>query len=438
MTAIPKKRKIHIDEDQFVPSLLPYIDAQQSTQLFTGNRGSGKSKFKYQKAIIFCLREKYFRLIYCRKVQENIRESIFQGLKDVINEWNLTAEFKILESSMDFVHLPTGNMMISHGLDKPEKLKSIADPTHVLVEEMTEITFADYAFLQSVLRTSKARTQFWGLFNPEHNFWGRDYFFKFPDEQNIPLGEVESNDDDTLIVKATFEQNPFIDREAYKAKLIQLSAGDQNYLTVWVDGNWGVETVDDPFCLTYDSNKHVGTTIWQPQLETYLSFDFNVNPITCGVYQHGDNWIHGIRSIKLANSNIYNLCEYITAMYNGAFFIITGDATGRNTSAMVQDGINYYTIIKNKLDVTLNQIKVHTINPPIQENRVPVNSVFKQMDVVLDKENCKDLIFDCTYVAVDSVGKIDKGSRANPKKRADHLDHWRYYLNTFHKSILKL
>lgn len=432
------KRKITIDEDQFNPVFLPYMDAPQSTQLFTGNRGSGKSQFVYQKAVIFCICKKYFRLIFCRKVSDTIRESIFQGIKDVIHGWGLTNEFKILETSMDIVHLRTGNMMISHGLDKPEKLKSISNPTHVLVEEMTETTFADYAFLQSVLRTAKAKTQFWGLFNPEFNFWGREFFFQDSEAQKIPLGEVPAKTDDTLIFKASFEQNHFIDREAYRKKLEGLAAGDQNYLTVWIDGDWGVETIEDPFCLTFEKDKHTGKTTWYPQLETYLSFDFNVNPVTCGVYQHGHKWIRGVESIKLANSDIYKLCDLIMAKYPGAMFIVTGDATGKNTSALVQDGINYYTIIKSKLNLSNNQLRVHSINPPIQENRVLVNSVFKQMEVTLDKDYCKDLIFDLTYVAVDDVGKIDKGSRTNPKKRADHLDHFRYYLNTFHKSILKL
>jgi hypothetical protein len=168
-----------------------------------------------------------------------------------------------------------------------------------------------------------------------------------------------------------------------------------------------------------------------------LSFDFNVNPITCGVYQHLGNKIWCVESIKLVKSDIYRLCDHVITKYPQALFVVTGDATGRNTSALVQDGINYYTIIKSKLNLGDSQIRVHTVNPKIEENRVLVNSAFKMMDILIDKDNCKDLIFDLTYVAVDDVGKIDKGSRTNPKKRADHLDHFRYYLNTFHKQILK-
>jgi len=104
---------------------------------------------------------------------------------------------------------------------------------------------------------------------------------------------------------------------------------------------------------------------------------------------------------------------------------------------MVHDDMNYYTIIKNELQLTDRQIRVPTVNPIVKENRVLVNAAFKKMDVAFDPEGAKDLIFDCQYVSVDEMGDIDKGDRSNPKKRADHLDHWRYYLNTFHKSIMK-
>ena len=118
-------------------------------------------------------------------------------------------------------------------------------------------------------------------------------------------------------------------------------------------------------------------------------------------------------------------------------FLVTGDATGRNTNALVQDNMNYYTVIKQKLGLGPAQIKTPTVNPPIHENRVLVNTVLLKANVSMHPEKCKDLIFDCKNVSVNDLGKIDKGDRSNPKKRADHLDHFRYYLNTFHKHLLK-
>jgi hypothetical protein len=213
---------------------------------------------------------------------------------------------------------------------------------------------------------------------------------------------------------------------------------DSYYETVFTFGRWGNRKVDDPYCYCYDDEKHKRVNKIDRRLEVILSFDFNVNPITCGVYQHIGNDIRCLQSIKMHNSNIYELCGYIRVEYSGYMFLVTGDATGRNTNALVKDEINYYTVIKQELGLSSAQIKVPSVNPPITENRVLVNAVLKKCDVSMHPEKCKDLIYDCKNVSVDDLGKIDKGDRSNPKKRADHLDHFRYYLNTFHKGVLKM
>ncbi len=218
----------------------------------------------------------------------------------------------------------------------------------------------------------------------------------------------------------------------------QLYYLDPYYYKVFTLGKWGNRKNYDPFCYTYSKEKHVKATALDPRYEVKASFDFNVNPITCGLYQdYIPGWIFGIESIKLENSDIYKLCDYILANYPNCLFIVTGDATGQATTALVQDGINYYTVIKSKLNLSSGQIKVPSVNPKVKENRVLVNAVFHSMNVALDPVKCKGLIYDCENVSVNDMGDIDKGDRSNPKKRADHLDGWRYYLNTFHRNVLK-
>ena len=155
------------------------------------------------------------------------------------------------------------------------------------------------------------------------------------------------------------------------------------------------------------------------------------------MFQDYGDWIYGIEQIKLENSNIYNLCDYIKAKYNGCMIVITGDATGRASNALVQDNINYYTVIKAQLGLSNSQIRVHTINPSLQENRVLVNSILHNKNVLLDEENCKGLIFDLEHAQVLPDGTLDKTDRNDPTKQLDALDCFRYYLNTFHKHVLK-
>lgn len=193
----------------------------------------------------------------------------------------------------------------------------------------------------------------------------------------------------------------------------------------------------DSFAYCYDSAKHIGKTTLSPTHEVCLSFDFNRNPITCGVFQHYNNAIYGIEQIKLPNSDIYKLCDYIKAKYGRYMLLVTGDATGQNSTALVKDNLNYYIVIKSQLNLSAGQMKVDTVNPHVEDNRVLVNSVLHHIPVTLDPETCKALIFDLEHAKMLPNGSLDKSDRNDPTKQLDALDCFRYYLNTFFKWVLK-
>lgn len=228
--------------------------------------------------------------------------------------------------------------------------------------------------------------------------------------------------------------NPHIDPleiEAARAQLDPLTFA-QEYLASFVTENLNA------FAYSFSRETHIAPTRLQAGFEVYLSFDFNRDPITCAVFQHFGQKIRGIEQIKLVNSNIYQLCDYIQAKYGGNMFIVTGDATGQNRSALVSDNSNYYTVIKSKLGLGMGQIKVPSVNPKVEENRVLVNSALHSLDIKLDPVNCAGLIFDLEYASVLPDGSLDKSSRDDATKQLDALDCFRYYLNTFHRHILKI
>lgn len=342
-------------------------------------------------------------------------------------------------------------------MDEPGKLKSVSNPSHCWVEEGNQLDRDDFIIIMTSLRYNAGRVKTWVSFNPEcdgnfEEYWLYKIFFKgrplytqrvFVAQWQIKVPGVFGKPKIVLFTYrstwTTYHDNPYCKPER-AAFLEQLKILDPYYYEVFTLGRWGNRNVTDPYCYCFSKQKHIGHTKINPHIELYLSFDFNVNPITCGVYQHDllCSWINCIENIKLENSDIYKLCDYIKAKYGGYMFIVTGDATGRNTSALVQDGINYYTVIKVELDLTDGQMRQPTINPPVKENRVLVNSVLHKIKVTMDEENCKELIYDCQNVSVTEMGDIDKGDRSNPKKRADHLDNFRYYLNTFFKHVLKM
>lgn len=404
-----------------------------------------------------CMSLPYFRCVLVRKVFNTIKDSQWQLLKDVAEEWGVDHLFQFKQSPLE-IECVNGNKFICRGMDDPGKLKSVSGPSHCWCEEGNQLDEDDFIIIMTSLRFNGGRVKVWFSFNPEcdgdfDEYWLYKIFFKpyknylykhktFAAQWKRKIKAAFGKEIEVSFTYrstwTTYQDNEYCPPER-AAFLEELAILEPYWYEVFTRGRWGNRRVTDPYCHCFDEKKHVGK-VGDPvrNVELCLSFDFNVNPITCGVYQHIGNTVRCIESIKLESSDIYKLCDHILAKYSGYLLLVTGDATGRNTSALVQDGINYYTVIQMKLGLMSSQMRQPTINPPVKENRVLVNACLHRMDIKMDEEKCKELIFDCKKVSVNDVGDIDKGDRKNPVKRADHLDHFRYYLNTFHSHILKI
>lgn len=151
---------------------------------FWGGRGRGGSFTATQYFLHLITQPQYFRGYIMREVLGDIRESLWLDVKDRIEEAELTELFELDESKMSAKYIPTGNTIVSKGFKKATKkqtakLKSLAGATHVLIEEMEEISEADFKQLDDTLRTTKTvDIQLIGIFNPPpkgHWIWKKWY-----------------------------------------------------------------------------------------------------------------------------------------------------------------------------------------------------------------------------------------------------------------------
>jgi PBSX family phage terminase large subunit len=443
---------IDIPRKAFLPCYHHLLESKSDIDFLWGGRDSGKSRFIASILIVACLNLPYFRCVLVRKVFNTIKESQWQMIKDIATAWGVDHLFSFNTNPLE-IKCVNGNRFICRGMDDSSNLKSISNPSHCWAEEMNQISMDDFILIMTSLRYNSGKVKMWCSFNPESNvdyndFWVYTTFYKDQVSKNftstwsieIPaFNNVSATKVDYVYTSThtTYHDNRYCKPER-AAFLEQLYFLDPYYYKVFTLGEWGNRKNDDPFFYSFEREKHVGKTDHDKRYETILSFDFNNQPLTCGVYQYYNNIVYGIESINLNHSNIYSMCDYITVKYSGCLFIVTGDATGRNTTALVKDGINFYTVIKEKLSLSSGQLKVPSVNPLIEENRMVCNSVLHAVKCVFDKDKCKDLIFDFLNVSVNELGKIDKGDRSNPKKRADHADHFRYFCNAFLKSSLRL
>lgn len=451
-----KELEIEIDKEVFLPAYWHLINTTADINLLWGGRDSGKSRFIGQRLILDCMGFNdcmYFRCVLIKKTFESIKDAQWQTIKDICDDWNLDAFFTFKIKPLE-IHCMNGNKFIARGCDEPGKLKSISNPSHAWFEEGNQLTEGDYITAASTLRSNDGKVKQWFSFNPEakgdyeefwiykmffkkhQNIYGRNFESKITMELKKESGEIENVSLNYTSTHTTYRDNKYV-RSERKAFLEMLRDTNTYYYSTFTDGKWGNKQNDSPFAFAFDRKKHLGRPEPNRGQYLYLSFDFNRNPICCTSIQHYEGKIRFLRTIKLPNSDIYKLCTQIKSYYIGFTYIVTGDASGQSSSAMVQDKLNYYIIIKQQLGLSSAQIKVPTVNPKIEDNQFLVNAILANYPIEFHEIDCKPLIFDMENVKMLAKGTIDKTDRDDPTQQADALDTMRYYLNTFHWDFYK-
>jgi len=347
----------------------------------------------------------------------------------VLEELGALEQCKVNQTERTIYYKPSKSYFLCKGLDEPEKIKSIQGITSVWLEEATEFTHNDFTQILLRVRGIKRHyVQFILSFNPI----SERHWLKSKVVDVVERGEME----DWSYVHTTYKDKKFLTPDdRYEIQAVKES-NELDY-QVYCLGDWGVEDKTGKFAYAFDKDKHVRHVVFNDRQFIYVSFDFNVNPITCVVMQHYLDSLYVIETIKLQSSNIYELCGHIKAKYGSSNIIVTGDATGRATTAMVKDKMNYYRIIKSELELMDEQIQVPKINPPLAENRVLVNAVLQRYKVYINPDSNEALLYDLTFCEVDEDNKLVKDNRADQKQQADALDCFRYFVNKFLNHVLK-
>lgn len=191
-----------------------------------GGAGSGKSFFVGQETILNMLSNKEYSYLVIRKTSRSIKHSVFQLLKDIIMQNDLSKYFNINKSDMT-IQCANGSKLITSGLDDAEKLKSIAGVNRIWVEEANEITEQDFNQLDLRLRgKNDIGYQMTLTFNPVSELhWLKKVFFDVGTE-------------DSFILKTTYKDNHHLD-DKYVDTLERLKEQDFQYYKIYALGEWG-------------------------------------------------------------------------------------------------------------------------------------------------------------------------------------------------------
>lgn len=419
--------------------------------LLYGGYGSGKSVFIQTDLLDKCRTNEYFKCYYGRKILEDVRGSVHSKFVTLIKDHNLESEFAYSDhptGTMVIKHKTSGGIFLPFGANDPASLKSIDDPTHFFLEEMDQFTSKDFALILSRLRTTKANLQLYGAFNTASVFkdhWiVKTFFPELKDQSEIDestrelielIGEIGVNK-----LFCNYTDNFFIDQTDYLNKLKLTAAGDKDYLDAIANGAWGTIKAARPFAHQYNQTKHESKlAVFDPKRQLIISIDFNIDPF--GVIfaqtwrdEHGEH-LHVVDEMSISNGSIPEMVDRIKAVY-GAFLqscVITGDAMGRNRNITDRDNLSNYDQLCKGLGVKIgSQLKLPGANPRHSNSRADVNYLLAyHPDIKINSTKCPNLSRDMRLVEVDMYGEIKKKDRTKEEQLADHLDCFRYLVNTF-------
>jgi len=425
------RNKYTFSKKLFTPVFWKLRNSNTRFRINWGGADSSKSWSQAQNEILD-LMESDTNTLVLRKVAKTSKESTYAQIKQIILQWheqasfNFLAEWNIIQGEIHY--RPSKNKFIFTGLDDVAKLKSIVGVERIWGEEASEFDLEDH---YEINRRPRAGTnpRITYTFNPiSEKHWIKEHFFDIPEIR-----------DKTTFIFSTIDDNPFAP-EFRKQVLEDYKLYDINQYNIYRLGQWGKPGAKRPFAFAF-KEEHIGHGLqFEKRLPVYLSFDFNVDPITCISGQH--DWVDNklkirvFKEFRLANSNIYDLCQEIrTYFHETIYFKITGDATGSSRSAMTHGNVNYYTIIKSELRLTNANFDVSKGNPSVKNTRVLLNTLLMRTDFLID-DSCRYLIDDLRYVEVDEHGEVDK-----KKAEADGMNHLldclRYYTFKYHNKFLK-
>ena len=404
---------------QINDAYIPLLSDHSRWLLLKGGASSGKSVFAAKK-ILLRLQSEYNHLFYCfRKVQANVEESIWTELMDGIDEiieqdpsdavnWEISKHYKSIK------YLPTNGRIRCRGLDQVGKMKSVKGVTGMWLDEIDQFQEEDIDQLNLRIRGKKENyIQYIGCFNPvDEDHWLKAKFFDNP-RPNVKTYSF------------TYQDNYFLTEED-KQILEDYKHTNQYYYQVYCLGEWGILDKSSKFLFSFNSELHVEPCKIDSRLPLGLSFDFNLDPFTCLVYQRDGICFRGLEEIRLS-SDIDQVCDYILAKYPPSiyFYQVTGDATGNNQTGVVRGKTSYYRKIKTNLELSDGQFRLRRKNIGLIESKILCNAALQNYDVCLDP-SLVNTINDAKYAKVDDRGILVKD---RDKNKNDHLDGLRYALD---------
>ena len=209
MTELPKF--------EFAPAFLPLFWKGYRYKIFWGGRGAGKS-WAVARALIHLAMQERCRIACLRELQNSIKDSVHQLIREQIFLMGLTKYFEVTDKVIRC--LPTGSDFIFKGLrSNVTEIKSTEGIKYAWVEEAQLVSKDSWEILTPTIRTENS--EIWVTFNPiEEEDPTYQRFIA-----HLPHGSVR--------VKVGWQDNPFFTQALERERQSLLQTDPDAYAHVW-------------------------------------------------------------------------------------------------------------------------------------------------------------------------------------------------------------
>lgn len=206
-------------EFSVAPAFTPYMRASRYKAIY-GGRGSGKSHFFADAAVLNAVNSRGLRILCVREVQKSLKESAKRLIEDKIKGRGVSRQFDPLTTE---IRTPGDGIITFAGMQDhtADSIKSYEGYDIAWVEEAQSLSERSLELLRPTIR--KPGSELWFSWNPRLARDPVDKFFR---------GEMPP--EDAIINKVNYDQNPWFPDELEAERLLDKKARPDRYAHIWL------------------------------------------------------------------------------------------------------------------------------------------------------------------------------------------------------------
>lgn len=383
-------------------------------KLLVGGYGSGKTAISAKRAIALAIYNAPSPYLYVSPTYSVAQDTIVPHIETMLDGRGIKYDFHSTKLNFTIYYAgKVGKIWIRSG-DRPKKLKGpnigAANIDEPFIQEKS-------VFDQVMARVRDPRSRLREISmtgTPEELNWGYEM---------CEGDDLHKYADRLAIIKAKTEENLALPPEyvqTLKASYDPLMA--QAYL----DGEF--VSLDDNLVYHSFSDANIVDVEYSPNLPIEVGMDFNVNPMSCVIFQKRNGVYHAIDEIVLKKSHTADMCQRLLEKYPRQIFTIAPDASGGNNSTK---GTTDFAIIRKEMGSHLDELIHPRSNPRVKDRFNCVNAALCNSDGLSQlfvSPKCKELIKDFKQISHpfdEYKRKNEKHGRVHTSDAAGYLIHRR-------------